>query len=254
MRIVSLLPSLTELVCALGRGDELVGVTHECDFPPGVELLPHLTRSRIPADGAGARSMRWSRAGGEPLRTGRRPGRTPARPDPDAGAVRRLRRERGDRPASGGELAGRARGRERQPDRPRGGVRHVPPGRRACSALAPRPRRCRRFRRDGGRDRRPDRRAGRSPGSWSSNGSTRPSRSGHWNPEIVAMAGGREAVGRAGRAVAAVDLGRDRGGRPRGHPDRRLRVLGRPGRGGLAAIPIAPSGGTSGPSATAGSR
>lgn len=50
MRIVSLLPSLTELVCALGRGDELVGVTHECDFPPGVELLPHLTHSRIPDD------------------------------------------------------------------------------------------------------------------------------------------------------------------------------------------------------------
>lgn len=47
MRIVSLLPSLTELVCALGRGDELVGVTHECDHPPGVEFLPHLTRSRI---------------------------------------------------------------------------------------------------------------------------------------------------------------------------------------------------------------
>jgi iron complex transport system substrate-binding protein len=49
MRIVSLLPSLTELVCALGRGDALVGVTHECDFPAGVERLPHLTTSRIPA-------------------------------------------------------------------------------------------------------------------------------------------------------------------------------------------------------------
>jgi iron complex transport system substrate-binding protein len=48
MRIVSLLPSLTELVCALGRGEELVGVTHECDYPPGVERLPHLTRSKIP--------------------------------------------------------------------------------------------------------------------------------------------------------------------------------------------------------------
>ncbi len=54
MRIVSLLPSLTELVCALGRGDELVGVTHECDFPPGVERLPHLTRSRIPAAASSA--------------------------------------------------------------------------------------------------------------------------------------------------------------------------------------------------------
>src|SRR3954453_15193962 len=54
MRIVSLLPSLTELVCALGRGDELVGVTHECDYPPGVEFLPHLTRSRIPDDASSA--------------------------------------------------------------------------------------------------------------------------------------------------------------------------------------------------------
>jgi iron complex transport system substrate-binding protein len=48
MRIVSLLPSLTELVGALHHVDNLVGVTHECDFPRGVELLPHLTRSRIP--------------------------------------------------------------------------------------------------------------------------------------------------------------------------------------------------------------
>ncbi|WP_435006480.1 cobalamin-binding protein [Tundrisphaera lichenicola] len=50
MRIVSLLPSLTDLVCSLGRGDELVGVTHECDFPPGVEFLPRVVRSRISDD------------------------------------------------------------------------------------------------------------------------------------------------------------------------------------------------------------
>lgn len=49
MRIVSLLPSLTELVVALGHGADLVGVTHECDFPPEVARLPHLTRSRIPS-------------------------------------------------------------------------------------------------------------------------------------------------------------------------------------------------------------
>src|SRR6516225_3355482 len=52
MRIVSLLPSLTELVCALGRDEDLVGVTHECDYPPGVEKKPHLTRSRLPGGAA----------------------------------------------------------------------------------------------------------------------------------------------------------------------------------------------------------
>jgi iron complex transport system substrate-binding protein len=54
MRIVSLLPSLTEIVCALGHREDLVGVTHECDFPPGVELLPSLTRPRIPAEASSA--------------------------------------------------------------------------------------------------------------------------------------------------------------------------------------------------------
>ena len=46
-RIVTLLPSATEMVCELGLRDRLVGVTHECDFPRGVEKLPHVTRSII---------------------------------------------------------------------------------------------------------------------------------------------------------------------------------------------------------------
>ncbi|HYY96268.1 MAG TPA: ABC transporter substrate-binding protein, partial [Pyrinomonadaceae bacterium] len=46
-RIVSLLPSATEIVCALGLGDALVGVTHECDFPASVVGKPVLTASRI---------------------------------------------------------------------------------------------------------------------------------------------------------------------------------------------------------------
>ena len=47
MRVVSLLPSATEMVHFAGAGDSLVGVTHECDHPPGVENLPHLTSSLI---------------------------------------------------------------------------------------------------------------------------------------------------------------------------------------------------------------
>jgi iron complex transport system substrate-binding protein len=50
MRIVSLLPSATEIVCELGLGDQLVGVTHECDFPPFVRGLPKVTRTLIPHD------------------------------------------------------------------------------------------------------------------------------------------------------------------------------------------------------------
>jgi iron complex transport system substrate-binding protein len=45
-RVASLLPSATEMVCAVGARERLVGVSHECDFPAGVERLPILTRPR----------------------------------------------------------------------------------------------------------------------------------------------------------------------------------------------------------------
>ena len=52
MRIVSLLPSATEIVCLLGLRKQLVGVTHECDYPVDVAGLPKVTRTLIPHDAA----------------------------------------------------------------------------------------------------------------------------------------------------------------------------------------------------------
>jgi iron complex transport system substrate-binding protein len=50
MRIVSLLPSATEIVYALGLGDSLIGVSHDCDFPPEVASKPKLSQALISTD------------------------------------------------------------------------------------------------------------------------------------------------------------------------------------------------------------
>jgi iron complex transport system substrate-binding protein len=50
MRVASLLPAGTEIVCAIGAGDQLVGISHECDWPPDLDL-PRVTSTPInPAD------------------------------------------------------------------------------------------------------------------------------------------------------------------------------------------------------------
>jgi iron complex transport system substrate-binding protein len=53
MRIASLVPSATEMLFALGAGGDVVAVTHECDHPPAARELPHLTATVIP-EGLGA--------------------------------------------------------------------------------------------------------------------------------------------------------------------------------------------------------
>ena len=53
MRIVSLLPSATEILCAIGGADDLIGRSHECDYPSSIDHLPILTAQRIP-DGSSA--------------------------------------------------------------------------------------------------------------------------------------------------------------------------------------------------------
>jgi iron complex transport system substrate-binding protein len=59
MRIVSLVPSATELLFALGLGDEITAVTHECDYPPQARELPKATRDVI---GPGLSSAQIDRA------------------------------------------------------------------------------------------------------------------------------------------------------------------------------------------------
>lgn len=51
MRIVSLLPSTTEIICALGMEEALVGRSHECDFPSSVQKLPACTEPKFQPDG-----------------------------------------------------------------------------------------------------------------------------------------------------------------------------------------------------------
>ncbi len=54
MRIASLLPSATEILCALGLTDRIVGVSHECDFPPDVVGRPVLTEPKLDPRGTSA--------------------------------------------------------------------------------------------------------------------------------------------------------------------------------------------------------
>lgn len=62
MRIVSLLPSATEILFGIGAGEEVVGVTHECDYPPEALGLPKLTSASTPGGPASADIDRHVRA------------------------------------------------------------------------------------------------------------------------------------------------------------------------------------------------
>ena len=48
MRIASLLPSATEILCLLGLQDSIVGITHECNYPCNLGHIPIVTKTSIP--------------------------------------------------------------------------------------------------------------------------------------------------------------------------------------------------------------
>src|SRR5260370_28375752 len=95
MRIASLLPSATEIVCSLGLEDDLVAVTHECDYPESVRAKPVADTERAVRGehrrGGGPPHSRARPPAEQHLRA-RRPssGGAPPRPDLDARTVRRL--------------------------------------------------------------------------------------------------------------------------------------------------------------------
>ncbi len=61
MQIASLLPSATEIICSLGLRDQLVGISHSCDFPAGIEDLPVLTNTSVPVNASSAEIDQWVR-------------------------------------------------------------------------------------------------------------------------------------------------------------------------------------------------
>jgi iron complex transport system substrate-binding protein len=70
MRIVSLVPSATEMLYALGLGPEVIAVTHECDYPPQAQALPKVTRDVLPAGLSAAEidaAVRELTLAGEPI-------------------------------------------------------------------------------------------------------------------------------------------------------------------------------------------
>jgi iron complex transport system substrate-binding protein len=84
VRIVSLLPGVTEIVAALGREGDLVGRSHECDFPATVASVPALTSSRIehdPLDSAAIDRAVSQSVAGHALYALDEPGLKKARPD-----------------------------------------------------------------------------------------------------------------------------------------------------------------------------
>jgi iron complex transport system substrate-binding protein len=70
MRVVTLLPAATEIVAALGGAESLVGISHECDYPPWVQALPRVTVTPVSVGASSAEidaQVRWLHDSGRPV-------------------------------------------------------------------------------------------------------------------------------------------------------------------------------------------
>lgn len=209
MRIATLLPSATEIVCALGLADEIVAVTHECDYPPEIRGRPVVVRSLIDAAGlaSGEIDARVEGAArrGESLYQIDVEALAAAGPDllitqdlcrvcalpsmdvdaavaalPGAPRVLRLHPHRLDEILDDIVAVGAATGRAAQAHRLVGRLRERIA--RVEAAVRGRPR----------------------PGVFCMEWLDPPFCGGHWMPELVALAGGRELLGQAGRPSSRV--------------------------------------------------
>ena len=213
MRIVSLVPSATEMLFALGLGADLIAVTHECDYPPAARELPKVTRDVLPArpdarrrSTPPSRSARWP-ASRSTSSTPTLLARAAARPDRHPGAVlgvrrllrRRPRDRRGDRHPAARDLARPA---------------HASARCSATPARSPRP---------------PTART--PPSSWSASRPTGsiasaspcaapgrprvvalewldpPFAAGHWTPQLIDYAGGEDVLGLRRRELGGAHVG-----------------------------------------------
>ena len=205
MRIVSLVPHATELLFALGLGDQVVGVTHECDHPADALERRHVTRDRLPAGlssaeiDAAVRELHRGRRGDLLARRGRA-ARARAGPHRHAGALpglrRLLRRRAGDRRADGARRRRSSRWTRRRTARrsPTCGRSPTPPTPKAAGVdLVARTAR----RVDAVRGRR-SRTSARRPRVAAIEWFDPVFVAGHWTPQLIEMAGGFDVLGFAG--------------------------------------------------------
>ena len=238
VRIVSLVPSATETLFALGLGSDVIAVTHECDYPPAARELPKITRDVLPERAERARDRRGGQgahAGRRvDLRARRRAAARPApRPDRHPGAVRGVR----------GLLRRRPRDRREDRDPPAAWSRSTRRRSARCWATSARwPRLT--DRKDEAVDlirdasARIDRvrlaiRGARRPRVAALEWLDPPFAAGHWTPQLIEYAGGDDVLGFAGEKSAGDDVadGRGRAAR-RGDRDAvRIRRRDRPPRG-----------------------